>query len=103
MTKPPKADRTTEKFWDNHRVTLNPYSVFSRELGSMDTKCPGVYTFEWGTKKSNLYWCTLTAIMMLHVVSPVLPRSFAAFMKKTENFQNFAQKCCRTKLQNVVR
>ena len=82
--KPPRADRTSEKFWDNHRFPLNPCSVFPRN-GKMNWKVPGVYTFmsfDRGTRKIFFilfFLLALTATTMVVMVTPVLTSSFAAF------------------------
>ena len=47
-------DMTSQNFWDNHRVPLNPYSIF-RRIGIHEFENSlGLHFYkniEWGTKK----------------------------------------------------
>ena len=80
-TYPPESDRTSENFWYNFYWSPFKFEPISGELGEMNSKCSGVYTFISILKKKIelFYLRTLKATMMVPMTPPVLARTFPAF------------------------
>ena len=79
---------TSEKFWDNHRVPFNPYSVFPRTVMNEVKNSRGLHFFKYiykGTRKNSIF--QFASSHRYYAGPSRIPRSFAAFLKKFKTSQ----------------